>query len=38
MDFDTVFQAVTAHATRAAEKLRQHGLVAGTLTVFRAHR
>jgi DNA polymerase V len=34
MDFDTVFQAVTAHATRAAEKLRQHGLVAGTLTVF----
>lgn len=34
MDFDTVFQAVTAHATRAAEKLRHHGLVAGTLTVF----
>ncbi len=34
MDFDTVFQAVSAHATRAAEKLRQHGLVAGTLTVF----
>jgi DNA polymerase V len=33
-DFDTVFQAVTAHATRAAEKLRQHGLMAGTLTVF----
>ena len=33
-DFDTVFQAVTAHATRAAEKLRQHGLVALTLTVF----
>lgn len=33
-DFDTVFQAVTAHITRAAEKLRQHGLVAGTLTVF----
>jgi DNA polymerase V len=25
-DFDTVFQAVTAHITRAAEKLRQHGL------------
>ncbi|WP_245540870.1 DinB/UmuC family translesion DNA polymerase [Octadecabacter antarcticus] len=25
---------MTAHATRAAEKLRQHGLVAGTLTVF----
>jgi len=34
MDFDTLFQAITAHATRAAEKLRQHGLVAGTLTVF----
>ena len=33
-DFDTVFQAITAHATRAAEKLRKHGLVAGTLTVF----
>ncbi len=33
-DFDTLFQAVTAHATRAAEKLRQHGLVAGTMTVF----
>ncbi|MDO5758805.1 MAG: Y-family DNA polymerase [Rhodobacterales bacterium] len=33
-DFDTLFQALTAHATRAAEKLRQHGLVAGTLTVF----
>ncbi len=33
-DFHTVFQALTAHATRAAEKLRQHGLVAGTLTVF----
>ena len=33
-DFDTVFQAITAHATRAAEKLRQHGLVAGTMTVF----
>lgn len=27
-------QAVAAHATRAAEKLRQHRLVAGTLTVF----
>ena len=34
LDFDTVFQAVSAHVTRAAEKLRQHGLVAGTLTVF----
>jgi DNA polymerase V len=33
-DFDTLFQAVTAHATRAAEKLRQHELVAGTMTVF----
>lgn len=33
-DFDTVFQAVTAHTSRAAEKLRQHGLVAGTMTVF----
>jgi len=33
-DFDTLFQAISAHATRAAEKLRQHGLVAGTLTVF----
>ncbi|MEM9798240.1 MAG: DUF4113 domain-containing protein [Pseudomonadota bacterium] len=33
-DFDTLFQAITAHATRAAEKLRQHGLVAGTLTVI----
>ena len=34
INFDTVFQAITAHATRAAEKLRQHGLVAGTMTVF----
>jgi DNA polymerase V len=33
-DFETLFQAITAHATRAAEKLRKHGLVAGTLTVF----
>ncbi|GLC62958.1 hypothetical protein PLESTB_001965000 [Pleodorina starrii] len=32
--FDTLAQAITAHATRAAEKLRQHGLVAGTMTVF----
>ncbi|MFC0339495.1 DUF4113 domain-containing protein [Paracoccus niistensis] len=31
---DVLAQAITAHATRAAEKLRQHGLVAGTLTVF----
>ena len=34
LDFETVFEAVTAHATRAAEKLRHHNLVAGTLTVF----
>ena len=33
-DFDTLFEAITAHATRAAEKLREHGLVAGALTVF----
>lgn len=32
--FDTLAQAITAHATRAAEKLRSHGLVAGTLTAF----
>jgi len=31
---DSVAQAVTAHATRAAEKLRQHGLAAGQVTVF----
>jgi DNA polymerase V len=31
---DAVAQAVTAHATRAAEKLRHHGLVAGQVTVF----
>lgn len=31
---DAVAQAVTAHATRAAEKLRQYGLVAGQVTVF----
>ena len=33
-DFDTVMEAMTAHATRCAEKLRQHGLVAGTFTAF----
>ena len=33
-DFDTVMEALTAHATRAAEKLRQHGLMAGSLTGF----
>lgn len=34
ISLDAVAQAVTAHATRAAEKLRQHGLVAGQVTVF----
>lgn len=34
ISLDAVTQAVTAHATRAAEKLRQHGLVAGQVTVF----
>lgn len=34
ISLDSVAQAVTAHATRAAEKLRQHGLVAGQVTVF----
>jgi len=33
-DFDMIMEALTAHATRAAEKLRQHGLVAGSLTAF----
>ncbi|WP_427454797.1 Y-family DNA polymerase [Litorimonas sp. WD9-15] len=33
-DFTTVMAALTAHATRAAEKLRTHGLVAGSLTAF----
>lgn len=33
-DFDMVMEALTAHATRAAEKLRQHGLLAGSLTAF----
>ncbi|PHR62203.1 MAG: DNA repair protein [Robiginitomaculum sp.] len=33
-DYETVVEALTSHATRAAEKLRQHGLVAGTLTAF----
>ncbi len=33
-DIDTMGRAITAHATRAAEKLRRHGLVAGTVTVF----
>lgn len=34
ISLDAVAQAVTAHATRAAEKLRQHRLVAGQVTVF----
>lgn len=34
ISLDAVAQAVTAHATRAAEKLRQHGLVAGQISVF----
>ena len=33
-DQETVMSALAAHATRAAEKLRQHGLVAGAMTVF----
>lgn len=32
--FEVVMEALTAHATRAAEKLRGHGLVAGVMTVF----
>lgn len=34
VNFDMVFEALSAHATRASEKLRQHGLVAGTITAF----
>lgn len=33
-DYDMLSAALTAHATRAAEKLRSHGLVAGTVSVF----
>lgn len=33
-DMETVVSALATHATWAAEKLRQHGLVAGTMTVF----
>lgn len=33
-DMETVVSALAAHATQAAEKLRQHGLIAGTMTVF----
>ncbi len=32
--FDALMQAVTSHASQAAHKLRQHGLVAGQVTVF----
>lgn len=34
VSFDVLFEAITAHAIRAGEKLRQHGPVAGTMTVF----
>ena len=34
LTFDALMQAMTAHATRAAEKLRSHGLVAGHLNAF----
>lgn len=33
-DFDTLMGAVAQYAMRAGEKLRQHGLVAGRVTVF----
>ena len=33
-DFETLMGAVAQYAMRAGEKLRQHGLVAGRLTVF----
>lgn len=33
-DVETVMSALAAHATRAAAKLRQYGLIAGTMTVF----
>lgn len=33
-DLDTLQAALTAHATRAAQKLRQHGLVATHVTTF----
>lgn len=33
-DLEAVMQALTAHASRAAEKLRLHGLVAGQITAF----
>jgi len=34
LDRREVLEAVAAHATRAGEKLRRHGLVAGKLTAF----
>ncbi len=33
-DIDAVIEALSAHASRAAEKLRKHGLVAGQITAF----
>ncbi|TQS73281.1 Y-family DNA polymerase [Rhodobacteraceae bacterium] len=33
-DLDTLCEAISAHASRAAEKLRRHGLVAGHLTTL----
>lgn len=33
-NLEAVMQALTAHASRAAEKLRMHGLVAGQITAF----
>lgn len=33
-DIGAVMQALTAHASRAAEKLRMHGFVAGQITAF----
>lgn len=33
-DFETLMGAIAQYAMRAGEKLRQHGLVAGRLTVF----
>ena len=34
MIFNVLAQAVTAYAISAAETLRQHGLIAGMLTLF----
>ena len=33
-DFETMMGAIAKYPMRAGEKLRQHGLVAGRLTVF----